>query len=113
MDLVSAVVGTIGGLVQYFGADRQARAAETIVRERETTARAWYDTLVEGWLSQERIQEIQNWFARDVAWEEGDVQRTRIFYNYQALVSARGVVIALAGAGLLGLALYLAAKEEA
>jgi len=113
VELVSAVIGAIGGLFQYAGVDRQARAAETIAREREATARAWYDTLVEGWLSQERIQEIQSWFARDVAWEEGDVQRTRIFYNYQALVSARGVVIALAGAGLVGLALYLAAKEEA
>ena len=113
MDLLSALVGLFGGALNYFGVDRQASAAEAIARERGATARAWYDTLARLGLSQERINEIRSWFARDVAWEEGDVQRTRIFYNYQALVSARGAVIALAGAGLLAFALYLAAKEEA
>ena len=113
MDLVSAIAGLLGGALSYFGVDRQASAAEAIARERGATARAWYDALVEGWLSQERINEIRSWFARDVAWEEGDVQRARLFFNFQAFASAQRTVIALAGAGLLALALYLAAKEEA
>ena len=113
MEILSAIVGLIGGALNYLGVDRQASAAERIARERTEVARAWYDALVEGWLSQERINEIRAWFGRDVAWEEGDVQRARIFYNYQALASTRGTIVALAGAGLLAFALYLAAKEEA
>lgn len=113
MEILSAITGVIGGALNYFSVDRQASAAERIAHERAETARSWFDALVKGWLSQERIHEIQAWFGRDVAWEEGDVQRTRIFYNYQALAAARGMVISLAGAALLGLALYLAAKEEA
>jgi len=101
VEILSAIVGLFGGALNYLGVDRQASAAERIARERTEAARAWYDALVEGWLSQERINEIRAWFGRDVAWEEGDVQRARI------------LIVALAGAGLLALALYLAAKEEA
>lgn len=112
MEPISAVLGLLGGVFNYLGVDRQASAAEAIARERSATARAWYDTLTQGWLSQERVNEIRAWFGRDVAWTEGDVQRTRIFYNYQALATARGTLIALAGASLIGFALYLATKEE-
>jgi len=116
MDLVSAILGLVGGAVSgafsYFGIDRQARAAETISREREATARAWYETLAEGCLSQERMNEIRAWFGRDVAWEEGDVQRSRLFYNFQAFDRAQKTAIVLAGAGLVGFALYLATRED-
>ncbi len=113
MEILSAIVGLVGGALSYLGVDRQASAAERIARERGATARAWYDTLARLGLSQERINEIRSWFARDVAWEEADVQRARIFFNHQAFVSAQGTLIAITGAGLLALALYLAAKEEA
>ena len=113
MEVVSAIFGALGGVFNFLGVDRQAAAAEAIARERGATARAFYDALAQLGLSQERIAEIRAMFGRDVAWTEGDVQRTRIFYNYQALASARGMAVALAGAGLLAFALYLAAKEEA
>jgi len=112
MEIVSAVVSLIGGALQLFGINRQASAAETIAFEREKTARAWFDTIAEGWKSQERIAEIRAWFGRDVAWEEGDVQRTRIFYNYQALTNMKQALIAAAGVSLLGIAVYLGLKEE-
>ena len=113
MDLLSALVGLFGGALNYFGVDRQASAAEAIARERGATARAFYDLLADLGMSKERIEEIRAMFAQSVAQEEATVQRTRIFYNYQALAAARGMVIALAGAGILGVALYLAAKEGA
>ena len=113
MEVVSAILGALGGVFNFLGADRQASAAENIAKTRQQIAQDWFDTLTQGWLSQERIAEIGAYFGRDVAQEEGDVQRTRIFYNYQSLATARGMIVALAGAGLLGLTVYLAAKEEA
>lgn len=113
MELVSAILGALGGVFNFLGVDRQASAAEAIARERGATARAFYDALARLGLSQERIAEIKARFGSQVAWDEARVQRARLLYNYMAFAAAQKGLVVVAGAGLLAFALYLAAKEEA
>ena len=46
------------------------------------------------------------------SWNNADVQRDRVFYNYQSAVALRGALVAVAGTALLGLAVYAALKES-
>jgi hypothetical protein len=114
VDPFTAVLGflgnAVGGVAGYFTADRQASAAENVADAQRDAKLAWFKALVKGWDTQAHIDEMKAWFGRDVAWIEGDTQRTRIFYNYRALAAMRGVVISLAGVALLGLAVYLSEK---
>jgi len=99
VEIVSAIVGLASGLFGFLGADRKASAAENIARERKQAQLAWFDALTQGWRDWANIAEIKALTGRDVANEEADVQRTRIFYNYQALAATQGTLVAAVGRG--------------
>ena len=113
MEIVSAIVGLASGLFGFLGADRKASAAENIARERAATAQAYYDLLARLGLSQQQIAEIKARYGSQVAWDEAGVQRARLLYNYLAFAAAQRGLVVMAGAGLLAVALYFAAKEDA
>ncbi len=101
----------VSGIASYFAADRQASAIEHASDNQLKGQLGWYDTLKSWFASQERQSETEAWFGRDVAWSNADVQRTRIFYNFQAATALRGAIVAVAGAGLIALAVFAAGKE--
>ncbi len=108
LDLGGSIVS---GIANYFAADRQASAIERVSENQLKGQLGWYDTLKSWFASQERQAETEAWFGRDVAWSEADVQRARIYYNFQAATALRGAIVAVAGAGLVALAIYAAGKE--
>ena len=102
----------LGGLFGFLSADRQASVVETgIEAQRDIRLRA-FDSWLESMFSRERLLESGQHYGRDIAWTNADVQRDRIFYNYQAVEALRGSFVAAAGVGLLALATYLALRDE-
>jgi hypothetical protein len=101
----------VGGIFNFLGVDRQARAVEEAGRSQERATRSLVDGAIVKWHELGRIVEAQVGAIKDATFWQQDTQRTRIYYNYKALQASQGLVLLGVGAGLVGLSLYLSAKE--
>jgi hypothetical protein len=112
VDPILAILGSaVGGLFQFLGMDRQARAVEEAARSQERATRSLVDAAIVQWHELGRMVDAQMGALRDVTFWQQDTQRTRIYYNFKALQASQGLVLLGVGAGLVGLTLYLSAKE--
>jgi len=113
---ISAVLGflssVVGGVTNYFGINRQAAAFEYRADAERDIKLGGFDAWVQSILSQERALIASYHYQRDLGWVWSDVQRDRIFYNYEAANALRGSLVAVAGTGLLAIAAYLAVGES-
>jgi hypothetical protein len=112
MEAVLGFLGNlVGGVLQWMGVDRQARAAEEVARSQERQTRSLVDAAIATWAEWRRAQEAAASAARDATYWQQGTQRTRIYYNYQAARTGQAVLLLAAGAGLLGLALWRMSHE--
>jgi len=101
----------LGGFFHFLGVDRQARAVEEAARSQERATRSLVDAAIVQWHELGRMVDAQMGALRDVTFWQQDTQRTRIYYNFKAVQASQGLVLLGVGAGLVGLSLYLSAKE--
>jgi len=116
MEPVTALIGLVGnalgGFFNYLGVDRQASVADHQISANLQAQQSYFDAWLQGALAQERTARAGYEYGAEVSWNNADVQRDRVFYNYQSAVALRGAFVAVAGTALLGLAVYVALKES-
>lgn len=110
--LLGLLGNALGGLFGFLGADRQARAVEEVAQSRERSIRNLVDAAIVQWHELGRIVEAQVGAVRDATYWQQETQRTRVYYNYKALQASQGLLLLGAGAGLVGLAVWLGSREE-
>jgi len=113
---VTALIGlasnAIGGIFSFLSVDRQASVADHQISADLKAKQSYFDAWLQSVLSQERTALAGYEYGAELSWNNADVQRDRVFYNYQSAVALRGAFVAVAGAALLGLAVYAALRES-
>ena len=116
MEPVTALIGlasnAIGGIFSFLSVDRQASVADHQISADLKAKQSYFDAWLQSVLSQERTALAGYRYGADINWNDDQVQRDRVFYNYQSAVALRGALVAVAGTALLGLAVYAALKES-
>ncbi len=106
MEVLGFLGSALGGLFNFLGVSRQAQAVEEAARAQERSTRNLVDGAIATWAEWRRAQEAAAGAARDATYWQQTTQRTRIYYNYQAARIGQAALLLVAGAGLLGLALW-------
>lgn len=110
--LLGVLGNALGGFFGFLGADRQARAVEEVAQSRERSIKNLVDAAIVQWHELGRIVEAQMGTAREAVYWGQSTQRSRIYYNYKALQASQGLLLLGAGAGLVGLAVWLGSREK-
>ena len=111
MEVLGFLGQALGGFFNFLGASRQAQAVEEVARSQERSTRSLVDAAIATWAEWRRAQEAAASAARDATYWEQTTQRTRIYYNYQAARTGQAALLLVAGAGLVGLALWRMSHE--
>ncbi len=115
--LLGALIGLggdiVGGVTGFFTADRQARAIEHGQDVQRDIARYGYDALTTWYNQLGDIAGLNALLGQTQAREQGDAARARYYFGYKTAEALRGTLIAVAGAGLVAVAIYAAMKGEA
>ena len=111
--LVSLGGDIVGGLSSFFTADRQARAIEHGQYVQRDIARYGYDALITWYYQLGDIAGLNALLGQTQAREQGDATRAKYYFGYKTAEAMRGTLIAVAGAGLVAVAIYAAMRGEA
>lgn len=116
MEIVSALLGFGSNLLNVFSRTDQTRAKERIERGQQEVDRRAIEAqeriaLEQIW-GRERAEQIQAWLGKTQIREQSQIERTRAFYGFATARELRGTYVAIAGVGLVALALFFSRKER-